>query len=394
VLPLLAGCSGFWDPPTTSTTATTTTTLSSGYFFVLTETQIVPYSIVSGVLTQGTPVTVGSLPSAIAVAPNHSFLYVSTISGIYVYTISSGALTLASTSPIVTDDPTAMAVDSTNSWLVEGFGVDGAGTGPGAFYINAVPILSTTGLVNASAANCAPAGQTATVVCSASFAAAANTAKLNQIAIAPKSDFVFAALGTTGTAAFNFSANVSASSPNPIGSVYTPEMPVASDGGSLSVAVDPSSRLLYVGESQAVSGAGGLRAFTFSAGTNGNGPTLSEQASLPYASGGSAPNAILPKATGDVVYVANGKGLGSGNVTAFSIAKNGDVYSLTNLGHTVTIGVAPIAIIEDSLQHFVMVENNGGGPNLDVYYFDTTTSTTLDLTTYNSAFTGIAMAAD
>src|SRR5580658_9881360 len=96
----LAGCAGFWDPPSSSTTPTTPTKLSSGVFYVLNQTtkQISAYSISSGKLqtVSGSPYTLSVAPTCIAVAPGGGFLYVGTVNGIYLYTIGSGgSLTLA-----------------------------------------------------------------------------------------------------------------------------------------------------------------------------------------------------------------------------------------------------------------------------------------------------------
>src|SRR5580704_14660163 len=93
---LVAGCKGFWDlpPSTTSTNPTTPTTLSSGVFYVLDQTtkEVVGYSITSGVVgaISGGSQTLSAAPFSIAVAPNGNFLYVGTVNGIYLFTISSG----------------------------------------------------------------------------------------------------------------------------------------------------------------------------------------------------------------------------------------------------------------------------------------------------------------
>jgi 6-phosphogluconolactonase (cycloisomerase 2 family) len=155
------------------------------------------------------------------------------------------------------------------------------------------------------------------------------------------------------------------------------------------VAVDPSNRMVYVGESAAVNSSGGLRSFTFKAGSNG--PVLSSVSTI--SSGGSGPYAILPKATGNVVYVANWNGTSSGKITAFSISASGTSYALAQLSATASTGIKPSSMVEDSDSNFVLVENAGGSPYLDAYIFDTTTSTTLDLTLYDSTYSGIAVAA-
>jgi DNA-binding beta-propeller fold protein YncE len=182
--PLVAGCGDFWQAPSsTSSTTTTTTTLSSGYFYVLDSatSQVIAYDIASGTLTEVASYPLPSAPLAIAVAPNNEFLYVSTLNGIYLYTISSGAL---STSPalITTDPATAMQVDTTDSWLVEA---------SGSGYIYAIPIVSGTGALNGSCSTC-------------HVPLTGNT--VNQLAIAPDNDYIFVAGGLNGTAAFTFTA--------------------------------------------------------------------------------------------------------------------------------------------------------------------------------------------
>ena len=114
-------CSGFWNAPALRTTTTTTTTLSSGYFYVLDQAtaQVYSYSIDAGVPTPVGSIAVPYTPITITVSPNNNFLYVSTLQGIYVYTISSGVLTLGNSSQAITSDPAvAMQVDATYSWLV------------------------------------------------------------------------------------------------------------------------------------------------------------------------------------------------------------------------------------------------------------------------------------
>jgi len=367
---LLAGCANFWQAPTTTTTTTTTTTLSSGYFYLLDTgtSDIVSYSIVSGALTlvgsYPMPATiVASSPNAIAVSPNGEFLFVSTISGIYVYTVSSGVLTLGNAGGIVVGDPaTAMVVDSTSSWLLES---SGSGT------LNAIPVSSTTGTFgNSVSTTIQQVALTATSV--------------NQLALASNNGYVFAALGANGTEEFAF--NASNSTPLAAAPANTIKLTGTS---SLSVAVDPSDRLVYVGETAATSGSdsGGLRAFTFNPIAN----TLSEIGSA-VSSGGVGPYSILPKSSGDYVYVANWTGESSaGNITGFQVTASGSAYKLTNI-NTIATGIRPSAIVEDNLDHFVLAANAGGSPYLNAYIFDTTTAGKLDLTLTSVAYeaTGVA----
>ncbi len=354
---VLAGCKGFWDlPPSTSTTTTTPTTLSSGVFYVLNQTagQIVAYDISSGTLNKiGAYAITG--PTAIAIAPNGNFLYVSTLaSGIFVYDIASGgALALGNGGQAISADPAlAMEVDKTGSWLIDAFI-----PANGEVQLDAIPINSSTGL-NASA-GVAPPYQTFI----------ASNATVKQMVLSPDADNLFVALGAGGTIVVPFTSGNS----NPLGSTAN-TINVANSGGSaLSVAVDPSStpRLFYIGETLANSSAnsGGLRVFNYSSLSSG---TLTQASGSPIASGGLAPNAILPISSGDYVYVGNGAGnTSSGNVAWFSISASGTTYSIAS-GSTIASGIEPMGLAEDSDDHFVLAVATGGStssgnPDLDAY---------------------------
>ena len=349
-VPLLAGCKGFWNAPTTTTGGGTGT---GGVFFVLNQTgnQIGAYSIVSGKVTAvtGSPYTLTALPFAIAVAPGSGYLYVSTAQGIYLYDIGTGgALTLGNSSQLFSADAAyAMQVDPSGAWLLEA--VSGVGT------LNAIPIVSATGILDSTRS-------VKTVVLPATT--------LNQLAVSPASStnpYVFVAMGTGGTAVVPFtSANA-----DPFGTVS--KIAVKNSlGGANTVAVDTSNRLLFVGETVAVTGTqtGGLRAFSI-------GATISEVSGSPYTTDGTGPSAILP--TADYVYVANKAVSGSttGNVKGFAITATGSVYSLTKVS-TIAAGNGTVGLAEDSTSTFVLAVNSGGNPDLDAFTFDATTAGQLD----------------
>ena len=364
-IPLIAGCKGFWDPVSSSSTTTTTTTLSSGYFFILdtATSQLISYHIVSGALTQVASYAVESTPIAMAVAPNGYFLYVSTTSGIYVYTISSGVLTQGNPSSAITSDlATAMRVDSSDSWLVESSGLG---------YINAIPINPTTGALNGSPQQVALSATT-----------------VNQLVFSANNAYVFAALGSSGTMEFSFK---SSSSSTPLGSSATASIGLKGLS-ALSVAVDPSDRLVYVGETAATSGSnsGGLRAFSLNVSTG----VLSEISVSPLSSGGLGPYSILPKSTGDYVYVANWTGQSSsGNITSFEITASGSSYTLTKLSSTAATGIRPMSLAEDSTGDFVLAVCSGGSPYFDAYIFDSTTAGQLDTTLTSSSYAAASVVA-
>jgi 6-phosphogluconolactonase len=361
VLPLiLAGCSGFWDLPASSSGGggTTPTTLSSGVFYVLNQTtkEIAAYSIVSGTLTpvSGSAYSLAATPSCIAVAPGGVFLYVGTTSGIYLYTVASnGSLTIGNNgSAISTDLASAMQVSGT--WLV-----DSLVTASGSVQVNAIPINSTTGAYTGSGG--VPPGQTFTIA----------NATVNQMALSPDGAHLFLALGAGGTIVVPFTSGNS----NPLGSTATTIGVLNSGGSALSVAVDPTNRVFYIGETLANSSAnsGGLRVFNYSSlGSGSSHAILTQITGSPIATGGLAPNAILPFSSGDYVYVANGQGnTSAGNIAWFPLTASGTSYSIA-AGKTISSGIQPLGLAEDSENNFVLAVSSGGStssgsPDLDAY---------------------------
>ena len=348
-VPLLSGCSGFWNALPT----TTTTTGTGGIFYVLNQkaSQIAAFSIVSGKVTAvtGSPYTLGSVPFAIAMAPGGGYLYVSTAAGIYLYTVGTGgALTLANSGGVISQDPAfTMQVDPTSSWLVEAVSGEAA--------VNAIPIVAASGLLDST-------GTEQTLALPAST--------IQQLALSPANSttpFVFIAMGSGGTAIIPFTAT----NTNPFGGVSRTAVK-GTNGGANTIGVDPSNRLLYIGETVATTGTqtGGLRVFTV-------GTTLTELSGSPYTTGGTGPSAILP--TADYVYVANKAvgGSATGNVTGYAITATGSVYSLT-LVNTIAAGDATIGLAEDSTSTFLLALNSGGNPDLSTYTFDTRTAGKLD----------------
>ncbi len=355
-LPLLSGCKGFWNAPSTTGTGTGTGT-SSGAFYVLNQktSQVAAYTIASGTVTAvtGSPYALSSVPFAVAVSPNGGFLYVSTAAGIYLYTIdsSTGALTLGNSNAVISADPAyAMAVDPSGSWLIEA--PSGGGT------LNAIPLVSTTGLVVSGSSE-------QTIALPSLF--------VQQLAVSPGSSttpYVFVALGTGGTAVVPFTAT----NTNPFGTLKTIAVKNTS-GGATAVAVDPTNRLVYIGETVAVSGTqtGGLRVFTV-------GTTLAEITGSPYATGGTGPSSILP--TANYVYVANKSvsGSTSGNISGYAITSTGSVFSLTAV-NTITAGASTAGMAQDSTGTYLLAVNSGGSPDLSTFTYDTTTAGKLDAST-------------
>lgn len=364
VAPLLAGCSNFWQAPSGSSSGgctTNCTTASSGNFYILnngTSPQIVGESIVSGTLTAitGSPWALANTPYAMTIAPNGNLLFVSSLSGVVVYPVSGGQL--GTPTQVSSDAAYALRVDSTNSWLIE------AVQGTGGITLGAVPISSSNGTVS---------GLEQTI----SFSNTNAALKPNQLAISPDNGNIFVPMGSGGTIVVSFNAGA-ASGANPFGSTAT-AIPVLHTGGSaLSVAVDPGSRVFYIGETLANSAgnSGGLRAFNYSSlGSS----ALTQASGSPVDSGGLAPNFILPNSSGGYVYVANGAGTGtSGNIAGFPITSSGTTYTI-GTGSTIAAGTQPYSLAEDSTGTFILGINALGSPYLSTYTFDSTTAGKLDV---------------
>lgn len=359
----LSGCKGFWDAPSNSGGGGSTT-LSSGVFYVLnTQTaQIVALYVNAGTLTTIGTYALPAAPVALTVATNNNFLYVSTISGIYVYSIAStGALSLGNNGAAISADPAqTMQVNATSTWLIEAVS--------GSAGVFAIPVNSSTGIPTSGTeqSRILPA------------------ATMQQLTIAPDDSNVFVAMGSGGTAVVPFNpANT-----NPFGNPSTiPTLNAA--GSSIAVAVDSSERLLYVGETAATSGSnsGGLRVFTYA--------TLKEITGSPFPTQGLAPYSILPANSGAYLYVANRQISGStaGLIAGYSITSTSGNFSLTALGSTFSAGTHTVALAEDNSSNFVFAVNFDGGPDLNGYVFDTTNAGYLDKVISSSTGTDPVQAA-
>lgn len=363
----LAGCKGFWDAPASSGGGGGKTTLSSGDIYVINvaTSKVAGLYVNSGTLTvlPGSPYTLSAAPIAITVAPNNAFLYVSTLGGIFVYSVntSTGELSIGNSGTPISQDPaTSMQVDSTNSWLVEGVS--------GTANLFAVHVNPANGLLASN--------QEQTAVLSSTT--------VQQVAISPDNTNVLVAMGAGGTATIPFAAG----NANPFGGVGTIGVKNAS-GAALSVAFDPipsggtAPRLFYIGETVATSGTntGGLRAFDFS--------TRQEIANSPFAIGGLAPYSILPFDTGNYVYVVSRQTASgsTGVIAGFAVSNTNNTLALTALGKTFAAGTNPQALVEDNTKQFVFVVDFGGNPDLAGYTIDATNAGYLDKVISNATGT-------
>jgi len=342
---------------TTSTTGNCSSASgTSGVFYVLNQetNQVVAKKIASGALTTISSVTLPTAhPNAIAVAPNGNFLYVSTSGGIYLYTIeSNGAIQLGNGGSVISQDlANTMQVDSTNSWLVDAVS--------GSTQLAAIAINSSTGVLASTSES------------EQYFTGGLHASTPVQLAISPSSCtncYVFVALGDGGIEAIHFySGNT-----NPFGSAVLQGR--LNSGGDNAIAVDPSNRLLYVGEADALPSAtqsGGLRVFTISS------SGITELGGSPYSSGGTGPITIVPTSDGSYVYVGNQSvsGKSTDNIASFSVTTT----ALTSISTATTGPTGPLAMAADSTGDYLMAVDFEGSPDLQIY--------TMSAGTLSSAFT-------
>jgi hypothetical protein len=319
-----------------------------------TSKQIAGYVISSGTLEQisGSPYSLSAAPYSIAIAPGGGYLYVGTVGGIYVYAIGTGgSLTILNTGNAISGDiALAMQMSTNGSWLVDAFINSG-----GQVQLNVIPINSS-GTYTAGA-----------TVPSVSFPIPnATTATVKQMALSPDGANLFVALGTGGTIVVPFTSTSS----SPLAASATGIKVANSSGAALSVAIDPTNRLFYIGETLANSAgnSGGLRVFNYSSLSG----SLTQASGSPIASGGLSPSAILPEASGNYVYVANGQGTsGAGNVALFPVTASGTAYTIA-LGSTIASGIFPVGLAEDNEDHFALAVSTGGStssgdPDLEAF---------------------------
>jgi len=333
----LTGCSGFFTALTTGSTTPGSTTYAyvSNYGGT-----IAAYKVTSGVLADisGSPLDLAYQPTSIVVAPNNLSLYIGTAAGIYVYTIGTdGVLTEGNTSTIISATvPTAMAVDSTSSWLI----VASAST-----TLQAIPLDAATGLPTGGAA------------ATATLSAATPT----HIAIAPANSQIAVTLGVGGTDFVGFNA----SSSTPFGTEKT--VPVKTSGNSAN-AVTYNSTSAYLFIAEATTSGGILR-------VEGTG-SLGTDLYTPYAVG-NGPSAVLADATDAYVYVANKT---DNSISGFSLTStSGELTALAD--SPFATAKSPVGLAEDSTDSYVLAIGYGTNPNLWVYSFDANTGGTLDVAT-------------
>jgi len=180
------------------------------------------------------------------------------------------------------------------------------------------------------------------------------------VAVDPSSRFLYAAnQGSANVSAYSIAASgvLTAISGSPFA------LPLGSESGPVSIAVDPEGVFLYIADG----GSSDIANFTVAAGTgslsNGN-TTIAYLGTIP-----SSPAAVTVDPTGNFVYVADS---GAGEVSAYSIedAIGGTLSPVA--GSPVMAGSKPSAVAVDRLSRFLYVANSGSN-NVSAYTINPTT---------------------
>jgi 6-phosphogluconolactonase len=331
VLPL-AGCNGFFFKETASGGGTGTGATNYAFVANAGANTVAGLGIsATGTLAAltGSPITLNTTPTALAVSRNNTFLWVGTVSQIFGYSIASdGTLAALNSGNAIAN---AFCVDMQTSpdgkWLMV---LDGSGNSVDLFGINSDGTLSPNSGIGFTASG---------------------TVVPKQLRIANSGAFVVAAMGTAGELVFSFNTTTGAFAY--LAQTTPPNL--TSDNG---IAIDSTGTYLY--EARSGNGAG-LVVNTIA--SNG---TLTPTTNTPYATG-TQPYSVVLDNTGKYVYVANRT---DGTISGYTIGTGAALAAIS--GTPFSSGVAVTALGADSTGKWLLAAAFSGSPDLTLYGFDAT----------------------
>jgi 6-phosphogluconolactonase len=372
VLPVLAGCSGFFVPENTTGGGGSGgggNTGNSVYVTNVARESLSGYSIIPAVpataatgttpavpatpaslgAITGLPTALGYQPLSMVVTPTNTFLYVSAVGGIHVYLINSnGTLTASTANPIPSVVTAAsMAISPDGQWLIA---------------LDATTQQLDIFLVNAATGNLTSSTSTPTAV----YSIKVGTWTPTQVRISPNGQLIYAALGTGGDAIFTFNTTTGAAVSS---AILNPPTTTTSDYG---LAIDSNSAYLYIARSGTQGGVA-----VYSIGANG---ALGAVTGSPFAAGTGTYDVLLDS-TGTYVYAAN---RGDGTISGFTIVPGttAAALKLTPLASSpYASGIGVQALGFDSTGKYLLAAAVGGSPDLTMYELDATVSGQLDQVT-------------
>ena len=361
MLPVFTGCTGFFPPVDNSGGGTGAT---GNQVYVLNQTTKSVSGFVMGTATltavNGSPVALGSQPSAEVVTPNNSFLYVAGQGSISPYLINAnGSLTepTGGAVPVVVT-ATSLAVSPDGQWLIA---LDNSVQQLDIYQIN-----STTGALTTASAPTYVLHQ------------GAGTWHPSMVKVSPDGTLIFAALGTGGDVVFTFDTTTGTA-------VQSQSLAnVDASTGDVGLAIDPKTAYLYIARS---GNSGGVSVYTI-----GSGGVLNSVTGSPFAAGNGTMSVVLD-GTGTYVYAANRT---DGTISGYTIVAGTTpaALSLTPLsGSPYKSGASVQSLGIDRTGKYLLAASVGGSADLTMYSFDITTPGKLDAETSKATDTDPAGAA-
>ena len=349
-LSLTIGCGNFWVYPGSLNNSTSST---GDYVYVANAPTngktptLAGFSVGTGTLTavSGSPDSLAFVPTAVAVNPANTMVFVAGTDGLYgwvnSYSIGTGGvLTLLMNNNLGSASMVSIDVTPDGKWLL---GLDANGSLVNQAIVDQYQILSSGQLQQGTAVSYTfPTGSPAIVP--------------KAIKISPNNgQYVYVAVGTAGDLVFSFTTSSGAFGTS-VGTLSTGSSTLSDNG----LAVNSSGSVLYIARSNGQS-AGVVLAYSVGSGLA---PSFVAQGTT-----GVQPSAVALNKAGTDLYVANRTDLTNGTISGFSVASNGAPTALSPATYSSGLGLFPVALAVDNSGNYLLAIANDGGPDLTMYSY-------------------------
>jgi 6-phosphogluconolactonase (cycloisomerase 2 family) len=349
-LSLTIGCGNFWVYPGSLNNSTSST---GDYVYVANAPTngktptLAGFVVGTGTLTavSGSPDSLAFVPTAVAVNPANTMVFVAGTDGLYgwvnSYSIGTGGvLTLLMNNNLGSASMVSIDVTPDGKWLL---GLDANGSLVNQAIVDQYQILSSGQLQQGTAVSYTfPTGSPAIVP--------------KAIKISPNNgQYVYVAVGTAGDLVFSFTTSSGAFGTS-VGTLSTGSSTLSDNG----LAVNSSGSVLYIARSNGQS-AGVVLAYSVGSGLA---PSFVAQGTT-----GVQPSAVALNKAGTDLYVANRTDLTNGTISGFSVASNGAPTALSPATYSSGLGLFPVALAVDNSGNYLLAVANDGGPDLTMYSY-------------------------
>jgi 6-phosphogluconolactonase (cycloisomerase 2 family) len=349
-LSLTIGCGNFWVYPGSLNNSTSST---GDYVYVANAPTngktptLAGFVVGTGTLTavSGSPDSLAFVPTAVAVNPANTMVFVAGTDGLYgwvnSYSIGTGGvLTLLMNNNLGSASMVSIDVTPDGKWLL---GLDANGSLVNQAIVDQYQILSSGQLQQGTAVSYTfPTGSPAIVP--------------KAIKISPNNgQYVYVAVGTAGDLVFSFTTSSGAFGTS-VGTLSTGSSTLSDNG----LAVNSSGSVLYIARSNGQS-AGVVLAYSVGSGL--------ASSFVAQATTGVQPGAVSLNKAGTDLYVANRTDLTNGTISGFSVASNGAPTALSPATYSSGLGLFPVALAVDNSGNYLLAVANDGGPDLTMYSY-------------------------